>query len=297
MDIYQSQRVRSFNRRVTLRTGLLDGSYLGRGRPLGQARLLFEIGPHGADLSALRERLSLDSGYMSRLLKSLASQGLVAIEDDPEDRRRRRLTLTPLGLEEWYAYDRMSDEFAYSLLQPLSDAQRQRLVAAMAEVETLMAAASVSIAPESADSQDARACVEAYFRELSERFEEGFDPDHGGYAGTPTPDDESTFLVARLDGLAVGCGMLKKLDTKTAEIKRMWVSPDARGLGIARRLLESLETLAMGSNVQRIRLDTNRSLGEAQALYRKAGYEAIERYNDNPYADFWFEKVLETRKT
>jgi DNA-binding MarR family transcriptional regulator/ribosomal protein S18 acetylase RimI-like enzyme len=297
MDIYQSQRVRSFNRRVTLRTGLLDGSYLGRGRPLGQARLLFEIGPHGADLSALRERLSLDSGYMSRLLKSLASQSLVAIEDDPEDRRRRRLTLTPLGLEEWYAYDRMSDEFAYSLLQPLSDAQRQRLVAAMAEVETLMAAASVSIAPESADSQDARACVEAYFRELSERFEEGFDPDNGGYAGTPTPDDESTFLVARLDGLAVGCGMLKKLDTKTAEIKRMWVSPDARGLGIARRLLESLETLAAGSGVQRIRLDTNRSLGEAQALYGKAGYEAIERYNDNPYADFWFEKVLETRKT
>ena len=81
MDRSQIERVRSFNRLVTLRTGALNGSYLGRGRPLGQARLLFEIGAEGGDMRRLRKRLGLDSGYMSRLLKSLATQGLVAVED------------------------------------------------------------------------------------------------------------------------------------------------------------------------------------------------------------------------
>ena len=82
------------------------------------------------------------------------------------------------------------------------------------------------------------------------------------------------------------------MDATTAEIKRMWVAPEARGLGIARRLLEALEDQARGAGMKRLVLDTNRSLLEAQAMYRKAGYRARERYNDNPYADFWFEKDL-----
>ena len=79
MENAQIGTVRDFNRVVTLRTGAVDGSYLGRGRPLGQARLIFEIGPRGGDLRALRERLKLDSGYMSRLLRALERQGLVAV--------------------------------------------------------------------------------------------------------------------------------------------------------------------------------------------------------------------------
>ena len=94
MDHSEIERVRSFNRLVTLRTGALNGSYLGRGRSLGQARLLFEIGSNGGELRRLRERLGLDSGYLSRLLKSLATQGLAVIVDDPADRRRRHVMLT-----------------------------------------------------------------------------------------------------------------------------------------------------------------------------------------------------------
>ena len=125
------EQVRSFNRAVTLGTGALNDSYLGRGRPLGQARLLFEVGPDGSDIGSLRERLGLDSGYASRLLKSLETEGLIAIESDSTDRRRRLVRLTAKGRAERAAYDALSDDLAQSLLNALNAGQRDRLVAAL----------------------------------------------------------------------------------------------------------------------------------------------------------------------
>ena len=197
-------QIRRFNRAVTLRIGVLDGNHLGRGRPLGQARLLFEIGPEGADLRLLRERLALDSGYKSRRVKSLVAEGLIAAEDDPGDKRRRRVSLTAKGRAEHAAYDALSDDFARSVLAPLGASQRNRLVAAMAEVETLMTAAAVTIAVEPDDSADARLCVEAYYRELDRRFEQGFDPGSGGYVSGAAAQS-GCFMLARLDGRPVGC--------------------------------------------------------------------------------------------
>ena len=84
-------QVRSFNRTVTERVGALQDSFLARGRPLGASRVLWEIGD-GADARALRERLGLDSGYLSRLLRGLEDEGLIAIEPDPDDRRVRRVS-------------------------------------------------------------------------------------------------------------------------------------------------------------------------------------------------------------
>jgi len=106
--------------------------------------------------------------------------------------------------------------------------------------------------------------------------------------------ERGLFLIARLHGRAVSCGAMRLLDTTTAEFKRMWVAPDLRGLGLSRRLLDALEAEARRMGATRVVLDTNRSLAEAQALYRKAGYHQTERYNDNAYADFWFEKDLRT---
>lgn len=293
MDRPFIEQVRSFNRAVTLSTGALDESYLGRGRPLGQARLLFEVGPDGCDIRSLRERLGLDSGYASRLLKALEAEGLIVVRPDRADRRRRSVALTAAGRAERSAYDRLSDDLARSLLGALNRSQQSRLVAAMAEVETLFRAAAVSVEAEPEDSADARRCLAAYFKELDERFDTGFDPGNGGYAGKPAAGaDAGTFLIARLNGKAIGCGALKAIDTSTGEIKRMWVAPEARGLGVARRLLEALESEARLAGMRRVVLDTNRTLIEAQALYRKAGYRETKRYNDNPYAHFWFEKEL-----
>jgi DNA-binding MarR family transcriptional regulator/GNAT superfamily N-acetyltransferase len=289
-------QVRSFNRSVTQRVGVLNDAYLARDRPLGQARLLWEIGPDGADVRSLRERLELDSGYLSRLLRALESDGLVVVDDGDADRRVRRVRLTRKGKAERAVLDRRSDALAESLLEPLSDAQRSRLVVAMAEVERLLTASAVRITVRDPRHADARACLDAYFAELRQRFDAGFDP----AVSRPAPASDmrppaGVFLVATLHGQPVGCGGLKLRRRAPAEIKRMWVSPDVRGLGVGRRLLAALEARAADNGARAVVLDTNRALTEAIAMYRSAGYCEVPAYNDEPYAHHWFRKELPRR--
>jgi DNA-binding MarR family transcriptional regulator/GNAT superfamily N-acetyltransferase len=292
MDADQVRRVRSFNRTVSQRIGALKDHFLDRDRPLGEARLLYEIGRDGAEVRDLRARLELDSGYVSRRLRSLERQGLVKARPTADDGRVRRVKLTRKGLREVTELDRRSDAFATSILAPLSAAQRDRLVAAMAEVERLMRASAVEIKPEAPDSADARSSLAAYFRELADRFEGGFDHARSisATADELTPP-AGVFVIARLGGRPIGCGALRVKDRNIGEIKRMWVSSDARGLGVGRRMLETLETLAREFGLSTLRLETNRTLTEAQALYRKCGFREVEPFNDEPYAHHWFEKA------
>lgn len=293
MDATQIDQVRRFNRLVTQRIGALTDSYLARGRPLGEARVIFEIGTGTNDLKTLRERLGLDSGYMSRLLRSLERQGLVEVTRAEGDARARTLRLTARGQSEYRHYDRRSDELARSMLSPLDPGRQDRLVAAMAEVERLVRAVAVTVAIEAADSGDARWCIEQYFAELDRRFETGFDAAKGGGLDPAelTPP-QGWLVIARLDGRPVGCGALKRLHDAIGEIKRVWTATDVRGMGIAGRIMDRLEALAAEAGFALVRLDTNGTLAEAQAMYRKRGYSEIGRYNDNPYAHHWFEKVL-----
>jgi DNA-binding MarR family transcriptional regulator/GNAT superfamily N-acetyltransferase len=292
----QIRGVRSFNRTVTQRIGALNGSFLDRGRPLGEARVLYEIGREGREIRRLREQLALDSGYLSRLLRSLERQALVRTRRGPGDGRGRYAELTRSGISELEEYERQSDNFAESLLRPLSAAQRDRLVAAMAEVERLMRVSAVEIHSERPDSPVARACLDAYFRELAERFESGFDP-----AATISARPEEltppagSFIVAYLDGEPIGCGALKVKDAAIGEIKRMWVAPPARGLGVGRRILAALEEEARRFGLNILRLETNKALTEAQSLYRTSGYTEVPPFNGEPYAHHWFEKA--TRPT
>jgi DNA-binding MarR family transcriptional regulator/predicted N-acetyltransferase YhbS len=288
----QIRRVRSFNRTVSQRVGALNDNFLNRQRPLGEARLLYEIGRDGAEVRNLRARLELDSGYVSRLLRSLERQGLVRAQPAASDGRVRRVALTREGLREVTELDRRSNAFAKSVLAPLSAAQRDRLVQAMAEVERLMHASAVQITAEAPDSFDARWCLDEYFRELGSRFKAGFDPEKSISAGAnELIPPAGVFVIARLGGQPIGCGALKVKDRRVGEVKRMWVRADARGLGIGRRLLETLETLARNFGVSTLRLETNHTLKEAQALYRKCGYLEVAAFNEEPYAHHWFEKT------
>ncbi|HEX2187498.1 MAG TPA: helix-turn-helix domain-containing GNAT family N-acetyltransferase [Longimicrobiaceae bacterium] len=289
----QVSRVRRFNRQVTQRIGALDDHFLGRGGSLGESRVLFEIGPHGADLRDLRARLGLDSGYLSRLVRSLAGRGLVRVRPHLGDRRVRRAEPTPAGLEEIEELDRLSDEGAAALLAPLAEGQRARLLAAMAEVELLLRAAAVRIERVHPGEPAARGCVARYFAELGSRFEHGFDP------GASIPADEGelvpprgAFLVASIDGEPVACGAVKTVAAEVGSVKRMWVAEAARGLGLGRRMLRALEEHARALGHARLRLETNRTLLEAIALYRGSGYREVPAFNDDPYADHWFEKEI-----
>lgn len=284
---------RSFYRALTLRVGTLTDSFLGRGRPLAQARLLFEIGESGEDVRNLRSRLDLDAGYLSRLLQAVEADGLVKIAPLASDLRGRHVRLTAAGRKELKELNRLGDRFAEQTFEPLSEFERTRLVSAMSEVERLLNLSFTRISVEDPDSVDARWCVARYFTELDERFERGFDAGRSiaADAGDLRPP-RGVFLIARLDGRPVGCGAVMGTEPCAGSIKRMWVSPELRGAGVGRRLLLALEKEAATLGMDLLRLETNRTLGEAQALYRRNGYLEVPAFNDEPHADHWFEKHI-----
>jgi DNA-binding MarR family transcriptional regulator/GNAT superfamily N-acetyltransferase len=293
MDQAMIRQVRQFNRTVTERIGALDDAFLARGRPLGQARLLWEIGPGGAEVRALRGRLGLDSGYLSRLLRSLEADGLITTGPGRADARVRMAWLTSAGRAERSLLDQLSDEQAAAILAPLSGPQRARLTAAMAEAGQLLTASAIQVGACDPGHRDARFCLQEYFAELGRRFDGGFDPAQS----LPASDAElippaGVLLVATLRAEPAGCGALKFRDRGPAEIKRMWVSPSVRGLGLGRRLLVELEAQAASRGIPALRLETNRALTEAIGLYRASGYHEVPAFSDEPYATFWFEKTL-----
>ena len=163
----------------------------------------------------------------------------------------------------------------------------------MSEEERSRSASLVSFSVHHPAAPDAHWCVAQYFAELASRFDSGFDP-----ARSISADDHELMppngllLIARLRDTPVGCGALKFHGDAPAELKRMWVAPQARGLGVGRRLLRELERRARDANVSIVRLETNRTLREAIALYRANGYVEVAPFNGEPYAHHWFEKRI-----
>jgi DNA-binding MarR family transcriptional regulator/GNAT superfamily N-acetyltransferase len=291
--------VRRFNRSYTRRIGVLGDSYLDTGRrpparPLGPSRVLFELGAGPTRVGELRRRLGLDSGYLSRLLRQLELEELVRCGRDPSDGRQRIVRLTAHGRRAWQRLDRRSELLAAQLVEPLAPRQRAALAAALATADRLLCAAAVTFDAIDPGAEDAQAAMRRYFAELDLRFANGFDPGEGGADGDAVtmaaPD--GAFVLVRSDDEVIGCGGVLCLDTTTAEIKRMWIDPDWRGVGLAGRLLSHLESRARVLGRERVVLDTNESLSEAIAMYHRFGYVPIGRYNDNPYAHHWFEKHL-----
>ena len=284
-------RVRRFNRAVTSEVGALDTSFLGRGRPLGAARVLNAIGHGHGDVAAIRDYLGLDSGLMSRLLRGLEEEGMVETVAHPDDARRRVAQLTRRGRREFDAYETLSNAQAEAMIA--RHPRRDDLLAAMDLVASALGRARVSIVEMDPRADEARYCLGEYYAELARRFEQGFDV---SLSRDPDAKDmirpRGAFLVAMSDELPIGCVGLKGSGGDTAEVKRLWIAPSARGLGLSKRLMEATEAAARELKIKVLRLDTNRALPEAIALYRNSGWTEIDRFNDDPYPDYFFEKVL-----
>lgn len=169
------------------------------------------------------------------------------------------------------------------------------------------AAAAVAFATADPASAAAHHALAAYFAELDQRFATGFataDPSSADLEAMRPPS--GIFVLGRAPGAAedepVACGGVRTIPLHSgdpggrqcAEIKRMWVHGGWRGSGLGTRLLRELEDRAADLGHRIVRLDTNGSLTSAIGLYRRAGYRQIDRYNDNPHAEWWFEKQLPT---
>lgn len=290
MDDSPTARIRRFNRAVTAEVGALDASYLGRGRPLGPARLLTSLTDEGVEVSALRARLGLDSGLVSRLLRGLEDEGLVETLPDPADGRRRIARPTPLGQDEIAAYEALSEARAQAMLDALPR-ERGDLLAAMDRLAVVLNRDRIGIAAADPAGRAAADCLTAYYAELAQRFDGGFNPGPPGDPGELRPP-RGIFLIADCDTRPVGCVALRTDAPGVGEVKRLWIAPEARGLGLATRLMAAVQDHARAMGFHTLRLDTNGALTEAVALYRRAGWTEIPRYNDNPYAQHWFERPL-----
>ena len=282
-------RIRRFHRAVTREAGALDASFLGRGRPLGVARVLWQIPRLHGDIAALRADLDLDSGLLSRILRGLEADALVTLTRHPADARRRIAHLTPKGQAEVALYDRLSDERAARILAKAPDAAA--LLAAMDLIATTLT--QPQIRPADPDDPAALRCLGAYFALLADKVT-GVSPDT-----FPLPDPKAdlyrpphgAFLIAWSDTLPVGCVSLRPLGPGLGEVKRLWVAPQARGQGLARRLMTAVEDQARALGHTALNLDTNAALTEAIALYHKTGWTEIPPYSGFP-STHWFTKAL-----
>jgi DNA-binding MarR family transcriptional regulator/GNAT superfamily N-acetyltransferase len=285
------ERVRRFNRAVTSAVGALDASFLDRGRPLGSVRVINAIGQGRSDVAALREYLGVETSLMSRLLRGLEEEGLVETVPNIHDARRRVVRLTKEGKSEFRAYEALSNAQAKAILA--SHPRQEDLLAAMDLVASVLGRDRMTIEETDPRHAAARYCLDAYYTELSLRFEDGFEV---ALSRNPVAEQmirpRGAFLVAISDDLPIGCVGLRGVGDKVAEIKRLWVAPSARCLGLSRRLMEGAENVARELSIKTLRLDTNRALHEAKQLYLKTGWKEIDRFNDDPYADNFFEKHL-----
>jgi GNAT superfamily N-acetyltransferase len=156
-----------------------------------------------------------------------------------------------------------------------------------------LTAGNVQITSVDPEHPDAQYCLQEYVAELNRRSQRGFDPSVGA---TALPHEvrppAGEFFVAYLHGEAVGCGAVKHHADAPAEIKRMWIAPRARGLGLGRRLLERLETCARAGGAHVAHIETSAVLVEALSLYRSTGWVEVPAFNEEPFADYWFEKAL-----
>jgi GNAT superfamily N-acetyltransferase len=149
----------------------------------------------------------------------------------------------------------------------------------------------ITFAAEPADRDPGRALVLAMEAEIVDIYRDREQRPHN-----PVLDELAgaggALIVASVDGDAVGCAGIKRIDDETAEIKRVYIEPAHRGRGIGRPLVAAIEEEARRLGYRRVRLDTGHEQPEARHIYETSGYHAIERFNDAPFAAYWFEKEL-----
>lgn len=285
-------RLRRFNRAVTKEVGALDSSYLGLGRPLGAARVLQLLRPEGRDIAEIRSKLGLDSGLLSRLLRGLEEEGLLVLQTDAQDRRRRIAKVTPAGQAERARYEALGLAHAQKMFARAGSRQSE-VIAAMDLIATVMLQDQVEIRAADPDSPEALACLRAYYDLLCAKIE-GVTPEMLTLPLSDSPKYRpplGNFLIAWSDDLPIGCVSLRPLGQGVAEVKRLWVDPQARGQGLGRRLMRGIESEARALGYREMKLDSNTALSEAIALYRSDGWQDIPKYSGFP-SNLWMGKRL-----
>ncbi|MFC3650841.1 GNAT family N-acetyltransferase [Dyella humi] len=285
--------VREFNRFYTAKLGLLRRKHLDGAFALTEARILYEVSANPkVTASLLQETLELDAGYLSRLLAGLIRRKLLRRVASKTDAREKPLVLTATGEKAVARLNQQSSEQIHDLLGKLSTADRDALLASLANIRSLLEGQRkppVRIVRLSKVDDAALALLHEYYEAVHV-----VQRDKLGSVQKLIDAPASGMWLAYLGDEAVGCVALRKLASvsRASECKRLYVKPSARGNHIADLLLDALEAFARSQGIEWIYLDSYDDLKAAIAIYEKRGYEPCERYNDNPQATLFMRKYL-----
>jgi DNA-binding MarR family transcriptional regulator/N-acetylglutamate synthase-like GNAT family acetyltransferase len=285
------QRLRQFNRFYTRRIGLLERHFLGSPMTLTEGRVLYELGQRNdTTAAAIGAELGLDAGYLSRILGRFERQGMIARRRCPEDGRRTLITLTPAGRAAFDGIDRASSEEITALIQGLSEPDQRRLTAAADTMERLLGLHDPGrdctirthrpgdlgwiVARHGAlyaEEHGFDARFEALVAGVVARFAESFD------------GSRERCWIAELDGRPVGSVLLARKTDEVAQLRLLLLEPEARGVGLGRRLVESCLGFAREAGYRRVSLWTNDVLIAARAMYERAGFRLVGREPHNRF--------------
>jgi DNA-binding MarR family transcriptional regulator/GNAT superfamily N-acetyltransferase len=285
------EAVREFNRFYTSRLGMTRNGLHRTAHPLAEARVLYELGSHGViETSGLREALAIDAGQLSRLLKRLEEQGVIARLASPHDARRQQVQLTPQGQATFERLDEGSRHEVAALLESLSDPDSA--VAAMGALRRAIEGAPKTITIRGPQPGDLGWLVERhgalYAREYGwdESFERlvaqivaDFDPHH------------DRAWIAEVGGTRSGAVLCVHDTPQRAKLRTLLVEPHARGLGLGTKLVDEVIRHARDSGYTTLELWTNDVLHAARRIYERAGFTLV---NEAPHLAFGHDLTEQT---
>ncbi|MDQ3654098.1 MAG: helix-turn-helix domain-containing GNAT family N-acetyltransferase [Chloroflexota bacterium] len=288
---HRAQAIRRFNRLYTQKIGVLEEGYLDTAYPLAAVRLVFELGDRGEAIAAnLARDLSLDPGYLSRLVNRLRREGLIERQAAPYDRRQSVLSLTDRGREVFEAVNQRSQEEIGSLLESMPETDQRRLVEALGVAGRLLGEAHpapVIVRREHRPGDmgwvlQAQGALYADEFGWDARFEALVAEIVAGFLHTFDPAWERCWIAER-DGIPVGCVFVVRQDDDTAKLRLLLVDPSARGGGLGRTLVRECVRFARAAGYRRLVLWTNDVLIGARRIYEAEGFSITEQ---TPHADF-----------
>jgi len=292
--------LRAFNRFYTGQLGMLGPRFLATPHTLAEARVLFELAQsEQVEVAVLRRRMRIDAGHLSRLLSRLEHRGLIARERSAADGRRQLARLTDDGAKDFAVLDRRSADDTAARLAGLDEAERSRLVAALAEVRRLLlqpAERERTVVLRAPHTGELGWIVQRHGELYSEEYD--WNPDFealvtrivADYAAQHDPAREAAW-IAEVDGAPGGCVLCVRQDDTVARLRLLLVEPRARGLGLGERLVGECIGFARAAGYRELTLWTNDTLVHARRIYQRAGFELVD---EEPHHSFGHDLVSQT---
>jgi DNA-binding MarR family transcriptional regulator/GNAT superfamily N-acetyltransferase len=278
--MHAADAIRDFNRFYTRQIGLLDQGFLGSPFTLTEVRVLYELAHRdNATATEIARELSLDPGYLSRLLKKLERQGHLDRDRDAQDGRQRPLRLTRTGRRVFQGLDRESAKQISAMIAPLGPGQVSELVGSMQAVRRLLQAGEAESAYSLRPLQIGDVGWIIHRQGLLYAQEYGWDVSYealvaeilGGFVKNFDPARENAWVAER-QGAIAGSVFLVRESATVAKLRLLYVEPSARGLGIGRHLVDACIAFARDKGYRTLRLWTNDVLVSARRIYQAAGF-------------------------